>query len=152
MEVQKVVKKSGSGSTKWVDTIYFEIDKPNTYASYILLKNYYWNRDEDNLNSIANRMRMIGFSRTYLTHIQETTGSLNCSYCPKKNLIIELEGMKVPNYQKATIDHILAISKGGALFEYDNLCVACGKCNSKKGSLSVEEFLSNRPKNLVMPE
>lgn len=148
MKVQQVIQKSNSGSTKWADTVYFKIDKPNTYASYVLLKDYYWERDEDNAKSIANKMRMIGFSRTYLIHIKETTGSLNCSYCLKTNLIIELEGMKVPNNQKATIDHILAISKGGGLFDYDNICVACGKCNSKKGDKSVEEFLNNRNKNL----
>lgn len=141
---EQIIKKSGSGSTKWVDNIYFDITDAKTYASSILLKNYYYQRDEDNVNSIANRMRMIGFSRTYLTHILETTGSLSCSYCPKTNLIIELDGMKVPNGSKATIDHIVAISKGGALFDYANLCVSCGKCNSNKGSKSLEEFLKNR--------
>jgi len=150
MVVQQIVKKSHSGSTKWVETIYFNVDKPNTYASYVLLKNYYWERDEDNINSIANRMRMIGFSRTYLTHIKETTGDLCCAYCPKTNLIIELDGMRVSNDSKATIDHIVAISNGGALFDYKNLCVACGTCNSKKSNKTVEEFLKNRKNNLVI--
>ncbi len=152
MEVLKVTKKSGSGSTKWVDRIYFEIDKPNTYASSILLKNYYWDRDEDNAKSIANRMRMIGFSRTYLTHIKETTGNLCCSYCSKKNLIIELHGMKVSSARKATIDHIIPISNGGALFDYSNITVACGTCNRKKGSLSLEEFKTKYNKNLEEPK
>ncbi len=141
MKVLKVIKKSNSGSTKWVDSVYFTVDKPNTYASYILLKDYYWERDEDNAKSIANRMRMIGFSRTYLTQVKETTGDLCCSYCPKTNLIIEMEGMKVPNGIKATIDHIVPISKGGPLFDLNNIAVACGKCNHKKDNLTLEEFL-----------
>lgn len=149
MKPRRVIRKSNSGSTKWVDTIYFNIDKPNTYASYVLLKNHYWEHDEDNIKSFANRMRMIGFSRTYLTKIKETTGNLTCTYCPKTDLIIELDGMKVPNNIKATIDHIVPISQGGALFDYRNICVSCGKCNTKKGNKSVEEFLINNKINLV---
>lgn len=150
MGMLRVVKKSNSGSTRWVDTVYFNINTPTTYASYVLLKNYYWEHDKDNLDSIANRMRMIGFSRKYLTHIKETTGDLCCAYCPKTNLIIEMEGMKVPNKIKATIDHILATSKGGDLFNYDNLTVACGTCNSKKSDMPVEEFVKKRENNLVI--
>lgn len=148
MEVKQVIKKSAHGSTKWIDSIYFVIRDAKTYASYVLLKSYYWQRDENNINSIANRMRKIGFSRTYLKHIQQTTGTLTCTYCHKPDLIIELDGMKVPNRQKATIDHILALSKGGALFEYANICVCCGSCNSKKGNMSVEEFETKHKKYL----
>lgn len=117
----QVIKKSNSGSTKLVDNVYFEITKPNTYASSVLLKNYYSELDEDNVKSIANRMRMIGFSRTYLSKLKVVTGVLTCSYCDKPNLIIELDGMRVPNAQKA-----------------------CGKCNSKKSNKSLETFLSER--------
>lgn len=148
--MEQLVKKSGSGSTKWVDTIYFEINDAKTYASYLLLKDYYWQRDEDNVKSIANRMRMIGFSRTYLTGVLEATGKLQCTYCPKDNLIIELEGMQVPNGIKATIDHINPISNGGGLFDHENLCVACGTCNGKKGSLSVEEFNKRRETDKIL--
>jgi 5-methylcytosine-specific restriction endonuclease McrA len=142
MLYEQVVRKSNSGSTKWVDSIYYFVESPKTHASYILLKNYYWEQDEDNLKLIANRMKMVGFSRTYLTKVLEATGILCCTYCNKKGLIIELEGMKVANGSKATIDHIVPISKGGDLFNYENLCVACGSCNGKKGDKPVEEFIN----------
>lgn len=144
--IEQVIRKSASGATKWMDNIFFNINSPKTYAASVLLKNYYWELDEDNRNSFANRMRLIGFSRSYLTTTQQAKGSLKCSYCPKDNLIIELEGMRVPNGKKATIDHIIPISEGGALFDTNNICVACGSCNSKKGSLSVDEFLATRKK------
>lgn len=144
METLSVIKKSNSGSTKVIDTIYFVIDKPNTYASSVLLKAFYWEHDEDNFKSIANQMRQIAFSRNYLTLVKETTGNLSCSYCPKINLVIELEGMKVPNRLKATIDHIVPTSKGGARFDYDNICVSCGSCNSRKSDKSVDEFLKTK--------
>lgn len=153
MVIEQVIKKSGSGSTKWVDNIYFDILDAKTHAASILLKNYYFEHDIDNIYSIANRMRMIGFSRKYLTHIKKTTGDLVCTYCHKPQLIIEREHMKVPNFSKATIDHIQALSEGGARFDYANICVACGKCNSRKGSLSVEDFLKIIRKNekVILP-
>lgn len=144
MIVEQVVKKSSSGSTKWIDNIYFDVENAKAYAAAILLKHYYLQQDEDYIKSFAGRMEMINFSRTYLTHVKQATGELCCAYCNKPNLIIELDGMKVPNNIKATIDHIVPKSKGGPLFDYANLCVACGKCNSKKGSMSVEAFKASR--------
>ena len=41
--------------------------------------------------------------------------------------------------QIATIDHIEPLSKGGTWKRY-NLCIACKSCNTRKGSLSEEEF------------
>ena len=139
--VHEVVRKSNSGSTKRVELVYFEITNPKTYASYVLLKNFYWENDADNLKSIANRLRIIGFSRRYLTNIQKKEGSVTCTYCKKPDLVIELEGMKVPQNIKATIDHIIPISEGGPVFDSSNITPCCGKCNGRKGSLSVEEFL-----------
>jgi 5-methylcytosine-specific restriction endonuclease McrA len=134
--------KSNSGSTIYIERVFFEIASPKTYASYVLLKNYYADRDETNIKSYAYRMRKIAFSRNYLTKVLNEKGCLTCSYCNKSNLIIELDGMKVPNNKKATIDHIEAISKGGAVFDEKNITVACGKCNSKKGDKPVEEFIN----------
>jgi 5-methylcytosine-specific restriction endonuclease McrA len=139
--VHEVVRKSNSGSTKRVELVYFEITNPKTYASYVLLKNFYWENDADNLKSIANRLRIIGFSRRYLTNIQKKEGSVTCTYCKKPDLVIELEGMKVPQNIKATIDHIIPISEGGPVFDESNITPCCGKCNGRKGSLSVEVFL-----------
>lgn len=41
------------------------------------------------------------------------------------------------------IDHRIPVSRGGT-DEIDNLCVACGPCNSSKGSQTVEEWISSR--------
>lgn len=139
--IHQVIRQSNSGSTRFVDSIHFEIQNPKTYASYVLLKNYYFELDEYNSRSIANRMRMVRFSRNHLSDIQRKEGSLTCTYCSKPNLVIELHGMKVSHSIKATIDHIVPKSKGGELFNTENIAVCCGKCNSKKSSMSVEEFL-----------
>ena len=139
--IHKIERKSNSGSTRRVELIYFEPTDAKSYASYVLLKNYYWQNDADNIETYTNRMKLIGFSRNYLTQVKNTQGSITCTYCNKPNLVIEYEGMKVPNRIKATIDHIVPKSKGGAVFDYNNITPCCGTCNNKKGSMSVEEFL-----------
>ena len=139
--VHQLVKKSQSGASKYNTNIYFEIDNPKTLASLLMLNKYYLDQDETNPNSIACRMRKIGFSRNYLSEIQRREGSLTCTYCNKPNLKIELEGMKVRNFIMATIDHIIPLSKGGLYFDYNNINVCCGQCNNKKGSMDVEDFM-----------
>jgi 5-methylcytosine-specific restriction endonuclease McrA len=139
----QIVSKVHSGSTKLFvqNNIYFDISRANTYAASILLRQYYRENDADYLDTVARRMKIIAFSRKYLTTVQEKEGSVSCSYCNKPNLIIELEGMRVNNTQKATIDHIVPISKGGAVFDINNITPCCGTCNSKKSNKSLEEFL-----------
>ncbi len=41
---------------------------------------------------------------------------------------------------KPTVDHIVPLATGGTHWP-SNLCLACGPCNSKKGSMSQAEFL-----------
>ncbi|MEM6753782.1 MAG: RNA-guided endonuclease IscB [Cyanobacteria bacterium P01_C01_bin.38] len=54
-----------------------------------------------------------------------------CTYCGKKDVPLQIE-------------HIHALSKGGSN-RVSNLCLACEKCNQKKGSKPVEEFLKKKP-------
>jgi 5-methylcytosine-specific restriction endonuclease McrA len=136
--------KSSSGSSKHTHTVHFEIYSPKTYASSVLLRDYLRENDEDYLQEIEMREKRINFSREYLTGILLKDGVLSCSYCPSTNLIIELEGMKVPNKIKATIDHVTALSKGGAMFNLNNIVVSCGTCNTNKANLDLEDFLDKQ--------
>ena len=54
-----------------------------------------------------------------------------CTYCGKKNVPLQIE-------------HIQPKSKGGSN-RVSNLCLACEKCNRKKGNKSVEDFLKKKP-------
>ena len=148
MENFLVTNKSNSGSTVLTDRVYFDIETPKTYASSILLKRFYWEHDIDNKRSKAYRMRKIAFSRDYLTNLQKTTGSLSCTYCNKPNLTIELEGMRVNKNVMATIDHIDAISNGGAVFDVKNVTCACGKCNNDKGSMDLVTWIIGNNKKM----
>ena len=54
-----------------------------------------------------------------------------CAYCGKKDVPLQIE-------------HIHPKSKGGSN-RASNLCLACEKCNQKKGNKPVEEFLKKKP-------
>lgn len=137
--IKQVFQTSQRGHILAIDTIYFDIDKPNTLASYLMLKDYYKMQSEKSKKAM--RFRLINASRTYLTAIQNKFGKLYCTYCGKPDLVIELEGMRVNKNIMATIDHIEAKSKGGALLDPKNFTCACGKCNGKKSDLDILTFL-----------
>ncbi|NEO80189.1 RNA-guided endonuclease IscB [Moorena sp. SIO4G3] len=57
-----------------------------------------------------------------------------CTYCGKQNVPLQIE-------------HIHPKSKGGS-GRVSNLCLACEKCNQRKGNKPVEDFLKKKPKLL----
>ena len=54
-----------------------------------------------------------------------------CTYCSKENVPLQVE-------------HIVPKSAGGSS-RISNLCLACQKCNQKKGTQFIEQFLANKP-------
>ncbi len=54
-----------------------------------------------------------------------------CAYCDAENLALQVE-------------HIHPKAKGGSN-RISNLCLACSKCNQKKGTKNIEQFLSKKP-------
>ncbi|AOY81909.1 RNA-guided endonuclease IscB [Moorena producens JHB] len=63
-------------------------------------------------------------------YLQEIWGR-ECAYCGKQNTPLQIE-------------HIHPKSKGGS-DRVSNLCLACEKCNQKKGNKPIEEFLTKKP-------
>lgn len=113
------------------------------YASLILLNDELRRQDQEYIDKMSASIDRIQFSRDTLTTWKEKFGSLTCVYCQKPNLVIEYDGMKVSNYIKATIDHVVPISDGGGVYDIKNVICACAKCNTKKGSKSLNEYLNN---------
>ena len=58
-----------------------------------------------------------------------------CTYCAQQNIPLQIE-------------HIVPKVKGGS-DRVSNLCLACEKCNQKKGSQSIEKFLAKKPSLLT---
>ncbi|NEO81734.1 RNA-guided endonuclease IscB [Moorena sp. SIO4G3] len=54
-----------------------------------------------------------------------------CTYCGKKSVPLQIE-------------HIYPKSKGGSE-RVSNLCLACEKCNQRKGNKPIEDFLKKKP-------
>lgn len=136
-------KKSSSGHIVVKTDIYFAPSSAKTLASLILMNKEYALQDEDFLKSMEYTYKKINFSRETLSEWQNKIGNLFCVYCKKQDLIIELEGMSVSNNIKATIDHVVPISEGGDVFNIENVVCACGKCNTKKGSKSLDDYLKS---------
>jgi len=54
--------------------------------------------------------------------------TLTCAYCGRDDLkVVDIHAKNC-----ATIDHIVPTSKGGALTDPENCCVACRACNEEK--------------------
>lgn len=54
-----------------------------------------------------------------------------CTYCQVKDVPLQVE-------------HVVPKAKGGSN-RISNLCLACDKCNKKKGTLDIKEFLVSKP-------
>lgn len=74
------------------------------------------------------------FREKYLSSRQ-----LVCSFCGKNGLKKEISSLDELPFL-ATIDHVVPLSKGGAMYDENNLKVACHSCNNGKGSMSLDEY------------
>ena len=69
-------------------------------------------------------------------------GSANCYYCG-----IELvESIHPPVHNSITIDHIVPLSEGGKLKDYDNIRLCCFKCNQIKANVTLKEEINVKVK------
>ena len=63
-----------------------------------------------------------------------------CYYC---GWLLYMPGRRrsyEPGVRRATVDHIIALSKGGPESE-DNTVACCGPCNNAKGDMDVADFI-----------
>jgi len=80
-------------------------------------------QDED----YAHVRKWLDFRKAYLQK-KLSWYPLECHYCKKAHLEIETDDEKM----LATLDHVTPLSKGGGLYDEENLVVACSPCNQKK--------------------
>lgn len=58
----------------------------------------------------------------------------SCAYCGKEGVPLQIE-------------HLVAVSRGGSDRE-SNLTISCARCNQRKGTRNIEEFLKTKPEVL----
>ena len=71
-------------------------------------------------------------------------GSLDCSFCSSKDLIIHHEhDREIPKYRRATVEHLIPISSGINPFDKNNWTVCCEQCNMDRNTeyQKFEQFL-----------
>lgn len=82
-----------------------------------------------------NRERWIGLQKSYLflTQEQASKGELQCYYCGAAPLRIVHWSEPQQTADKATVDHVVPRSRGGA-DDPSNMVVSCVRCNYAKGT------------------
>lgn len=96
-------------------------------ASLMLLNRELSQQDE----TIFNYQTWLEFRDKYFADIMERDFCIRCAYCCK-----DLKPDSKDNKEVATIDHVIPVSKGGDIFNLDNLVSACYTCNQRKGNLT----------------
>jgi hypothetical protein len=144
-----ISKKSRSGTTVQQHIILVTgTPHRHSMAAGVLLNNELRLQDVDFLEE--NHLNTwLEFRERYLMKQLQLHGDLVCTYCGKPHLEIGgrtkkdlIQNNKNPNL--ATVDHIVALAKGGERYNEENLCVSCKDCNKKKGTKSVKEFMKNK--------
>lgn len=132
-----ITKLSKSGKSK--NNIIILEDNPcvSSRASYELLKEYYYNLDEDYFDDYQELQKWLEFREEFLIEQKEINGDLVCKYCGKPHLEIGGRSRKDmslnnKNPNLATVDHVFPLSKGGPKYDKSNLVVSCKKCNQNK--------------------
>lgn len=89
--------------------------------------------------SLGNRYKR--FRKRFLNRSRER-GILTCQYCGRTNLFVGKTKKRSPE-RRATVDHVIPLSKGGGLIDKDNVVICCLPCNVAKGSTDPESFLAS---------
>lgn len=143
---------SSSGLTKQNHVIYNDENPiPESLASAILLKEELIKQDETHIEKERDYKKWLEFREEYLKEVLDEKGDLVCAYCNKPHLEIGGRSKKElalnnKNPNLATIDHIHALSKGGARYDKKNLCVSCRDCNKDKADKPAETFVPKKKK------
>lgn len=164
-ELHILTHQSSSGRTKEFDVI---LDDPSTNLSAsagILLRQRLKREEIQEVHNILNHFNCpitlndaINYENAiklnnfkFLKDRKSENISLYCEYCNRGPLKIygySLSALKRGRFfssfnaiDGATCDHKEPISKGGDVFNYNNLAVCCSSCNEKKGNMTWENWI-----------
>lgn len=142
MKIVGLLKNQKSRKTKfdW-HKIFMPRPHPNSLASYILLKKEYEEKDSSILFKKRSWRFWLTFRNRFLKRLQKQQ-NLICHYCKSSPLVRNNQApYSIKENKKATIDHVIPVSKGGKEFLIENLVVCCARCNRKKADLDLNDFI-----------
>jgi len=127
-------------------------DEPNSssQASLALLNAELWRQDP----TTYHRKRWSEFRDKVFKKILAEKGDVVCHYCQMPGLIVNGDDPELKKHGRkklATLDHIVATSKGGALYDESNVVPSCYPCNTKKGDKDEYHPKIFRPKKSATP-
>lgn len=117
-----------------------------TYASAILLREWYRNQDIDYIRERDWRYYFIVRRHFLRKKKREHGGVWICHYCQKEMTMLQKRGKRYSKPQAVTVDHKQALGRGGSKLDTENMVECCSKCNQKKGNKSYEVFMAKRNK------
>jgi len=112
-----------------------------TYASAILLRDFYQKQDIDFIRARDWRYYFIVRRHFLRKKKREHGGVWICHYCQKEMTVLQKRGKRYSSRQAVTVDHKHAVAKGGDKLSTENMVECCSKCNQKKGSKSYEVYM-----------
>lgn len=103
-------------------------------ANLIKLKKFYSQIDSVRRAEKEPYKDWLRFRKKWLKEQKRKHGKLTCHYCKVTNLKANNNCPLINDEkQKATIDHVIPVSRGGKRYDERNLVVCCWVCNQKKG-------------------
>ena len=127
---------------KFFHNIFINEPHLKSWAAYLLLKKVYYRKVKETRPINSEWRIWLTFRNRYLRRQSRLNkGNLVCSYCHTPNLDPNFfNPYSKHNRRKATVDHILTLSKGRKKFDEDNMCVCCNRCNQRKGDKDLDNF------------
>jgi 5-methylcytosine-specific restriction endonuclease McrA len=128
-----MTRSRGKVTTSWLKQhIYVTDPHITSTANLALLQRQYFMRDV----SIFSDWRMQHIRRKWMRNQlknPDSMGGLTCAICGKRGL----RPSSTDYNTRATLDHIVDISRGGKWNDPSNFQVACAGCNTKKSMDSI---------------
>ena len=143
------VASANNENGKFCHVILTEPDNPKTFASAILLSDFYRGLEVDYYSKKYNidifkpefknlsNFNLLKIIRQAAQRKFLQKSNLICEYCKTP---VKLSDGKNRNRFTATVDHFIPQKQGYDPFDEGNFRVCCNKCNTEKGELSYTEW------------
>ena len=117
-------------------------DNPKTLSSYVLLVNYYQERDITFQEENDWRYYFIIRRHFLRKKKKENGGHWKCHYCGKVITKMQKRNTKWQQPWCVTVDHVIPKSDPNCdILDTSNMVESCSKCNNKKGTIPYDEFV-----------
>ena len=127
-----MTRSNGKKSREWaIQYVHIEDPPIDSPAHLVMLAKMYSRQDK----TIYTEWRMTRIRRSWMKKQMKTPdalGGLTCAKCGRQGLLPWTEDI----HQRATLDHITEIFRGGPWRDPNNFQVLCDRCNNTKNAVN----------------